>query len=66
MLTVIAVSLVYLCVAHILQPPTAQAAAQYSVPTIEQGSPDGPTAYVPVVVFEAKWNNGVWAVSQKP
>jgi hypothetical protein len=67
MLTVIAIALTYLCTVHFVQPPTAHAqAAQYTVPVILNGSPDGPTAYVPVVAFDAKWNNGTWHISQKP
>jgi hypothetical protein len=67
MLTVIALSLVYLCVARVAQPPAVQAqAAQYSVPVMLNGSPDGPNAYVPVVTFDAKWNNGTWHITQKP
>jgi Na+/melibiose symporter-like transporter len=67
MLTVIALSLAYLCVARVMQPPAVQAqAAQYSVPVIQNGANDGPTAYVPVVVFDAKWKNGTWQISEKP
>jgi hypothetical protein len=67
MLTVIALSLLYLCVARIAQPPSAHAqASQYSVPIIQNGSNDGPTAFVPVAVFDAKWQGGTWHISQKP
>ena len=69
MLTVIAVSLVYLCVAHVVQPPAAhaQAAPQYSVPVILNGSPDGGTTAVPVVVFDAKvTKDHLWQFSVKP
>jgi hypothetical protein len=64
-LTVIAASLLYLCATHIAQPPSARA-ADYSVPVILNGSPDGGAAAVPVVVFDAKVRNGVWQFSQKP
>jgi hypothetical protein len=67
MLTVIALSLVYLCVARVTQPPAVQAqAAQYTVPVMQNGSNDGPPAFVPVVVFDAKWNKGTWQISEKP
>jgi len=67
MLTVIALSLVYLCVARVTQPPAVQAqAAQYSVPVMQNGSADGPGGFVPVVVFDAKWKNGAWQISGKP
>jgi Na+/melibiose symporter-like transporter len=67
MLTVIALSLVYLCVARVTQPPAVQAeAAQYTVPVMLNGSNDGPPAFVPVAVFDAKWKNGTWQISSKP
>jgi hypothetical protein len=67
MLTVIAISVLYLCVARIAQPPSAHAqSAQYSVPILKNGSNEGGTEYVPVVVFEAKWKDGTWHISEKP
>jgi hypothetical protein len=48
MLTVIAISLLYLCVAHVVQPPAARAAAEYSVPTVRG---DNDVTAVPVVVY---------------
>ena len=47
-LTVIAASLLYLCATHIVQPPSAMAAAEYTVPTFN--GENGVTA-VPVVVY---------------
>ncbi|MFZ0774572.1 MAG: hypothetical protein WCA49_10230 [Candidatus Sulfotelmatobacter sp.] len=65
LLTVIAASLLYLCATHVAQPPSARA-ADYSVPVIVNGSPDGGTTAVPVVVFEAKVKDGHWEFSTKP
>jgi hypothetical protein len=66
-LTVIAISVLYLCAARIAQPPSAQAQSpQYSVPVMQNGTNNAGTAFVPVVVFDAKWKNGVWQISAKP
>ena len=59
------VSLVYLCIAHVVQPPTAQA-AQYSVPTIQYGTNDEVQTAVPVFVIEANKSAGYWRLNPKP
>jgi hypothetical protein len=64
-LTIIAASLLYLCVAHVSQPPSVRA-DNYSVPIMHNGSNEGPMAFVPVVEFDAKWKDGTWHISAKP
>jgi len=54
MLTIIAISLLYLCVARISQPPSAHADAECPVPTIK--GENGVTA-VPVVAYSLQPKN---------
>jgi hypothetical protein len=61
-LTVIAVSLVYLCVLRTIEPITAHAQQSYSVPT--QKDNNG-TVAVPVVVFGANKDSGLWVFTPK-
>lgn len=61
-LTVIAISLVYLCVLKTLDPITAHASEPYSVP-IQRDSNN--SIAVPVVVYGANRDSGLWVFTPK-